>query len=211
MVAWLFRKLLRLAMNIINYGHLPEVLSTMLVAGSLLVSTANAAEKEDTLFDFSTAEQMDSWRIVNDGVMGGLSQSQMQLTGNKTAIFQGNVSLDNYGGFASVRAIPTTNKTSGHTGIRLRVRGDGRNYQLRLRTDNRFDGASYRSEFATKQDDWTVIDMPFAEMVPTFRGRVLADYPAIDPSQIEQLGFLISNKVAEPFRLEIDWIKAYTE
>jgi len=53
--------------------------------------------------------------------------------------------------------------------------------------------------------------MPFSEMVPTFRGRVLADYPAVDASQIQQLGFLISNKVAEPFRLEIDWIKAYTE
>ena len=198
-------------MSIINYSHLPEVLSTVLIASSLLISTANAAGKEEVIFDFSTADQMDSWRIVNDGVMGGLSQSQMQLTEENTAIFQGSVSLDNNGGFASVRAIPTTNKTAGHTGIRLRVKGDGRNYQLRLRTDNRFDGASYRSEFTTQQDNWTVINMPFSEMVPTFRGRVLEDQPAVDPSQIQQLGFLISNKVAEPFRLEIDWIKAYTE
>jgi len=148
-----------------TYSHLPEVLSTLLVAGSLLISTAaNAAQNEDTLFDFSTTDQMDAWRIVNDGVMGGLSQ-----------------------------------------------KGDGRNYQLRLRTDNRFDGASYRAEFPTQQGKWTVIDMPFAEMVPTFRGRVLAGYPAVDPTQIQQLGFLISNKVAEPFRLEVDWIKAYSK
>lgn len=195
-----------------TYSHLPEVLSTLLVAGSLLISTAaNAAQNEDTLFDFSTTDQMDAWRIVNDGVMGGLSQSQMVLSGENTAVFQGDVSLDNNGGFASVRAIPTTNKTAGHTGIRLRVKGDGRNYQLRLRTDNRFDGASYRAEFPTQQGKWTVIDMPFAEMVPTFRGRVLAGYPAVDPTQIQQLGFLISNKVAEPFRLEVDWIKAYSK
>ena len=199
-------------MSINTYSHLPEVLSALLVAGSLLITTAtNAAENEDTLFDFSTADQMDAWRIVNDGVMGGLSQSQMMLSGENTAIFQGNVSLDNNGGFASVRAIPTTNKTAGHTGIRLRVKGDGKNYQLRLRTDNRFDGASYRSEFSTQKGEWTVIDMPFEEMAPTFRGRVLADYPTVDPSQIQQLGFLISNKVAEPFRLEVDWIKAYSK
>ena len=195
-----------------TYSYLPEVLSALLIAGSLLITTAtNAAENEDTLFDFSTADQMDAWRVVNDGVMGGLSQSQMMLSGENTAVFQGNVSLDNNGGFASVRAIPTTNKTAGHTGIRLRVKGDGKNYQLRLRTDNRFDGASYRSEFSTQKGEWIVIDMPFEEMAPTFRGRVLADYPAVDPSQIQQLGFLISNKVAEPFRLEVDWIKAYSK
>ena len=195
-----------------TYIQLPEVFSALLIAGSLLTTTAtNAADSKDIIYDFSTADQMDSWQIVNDGVMGGLSQSQMQLSGANTAIFAGNVSLDNFGGFASVRAIPTTNKTAGHTGIRLRVKGDGRNYQLRLRADDRFDGASYRSEFSTQLGTWIVIDMPFAEMVPTFRGRVLTDLPPVDPAQIQQLGFLISNKVAEPFRLEIDWIKAYSK
>jgi monofunctional biosynthetic peptidoglycan transglycosylase len=199
-------------MNVSTYNHLPEVLSAVLIAGSLLITTvSNAESREDILYDFSDASQMDAWRIVNDGVMGGLSQSQMRLTGENTAIFEGEVSLDNYGGFASVRAIPTANKPVGHTGIRLRVKGDGKNYQLRLRTDNRFDGASYRSEFSTQQDVWTVIEVPFAEMVSTFRGRTLADYPAVDASQIQQLGFLISNKVAEQFRLEVDWIKAYSK
>ena len=198
-------------MSVNTYSYLPKAFSALLIASSLLITSAtNAANNEEMLFDFSESSQMDAWRIVNDGVMGGLSQSQMWLTDQNTAIFQGRVSLDNYGGFASVRAIQSSAKTSGHTGIRLRVKGDGRNYQLRLRTDNRFDGASYRSEFSTQQGKWTTIDMPFAEMVPTFRGRVLADYPAVDPAQVRQLGFLISNKVAEPFRLEVDWIKAYS-
>ena len=195
-----------------TYNHLPEVLSALLIASSLLISTAsNAANNEDILFDFSESSQMDAWRVVNDGVMGGLSQSQMWLTGENTAIFQGRVSLDNYGGFASVRAVKSSYKTSGHTGIRLRVKGDGRNYKLRLRTNNRFDGASYGSEFSTQQGKWTVVDIPFAGMVPAFRGRILTEYPPVDPAQVQQLGLLISNKVAEPFRLEVDWIKAYSK
>jgi len=199
-------------MSISIQNYLPEVFSTLLIASSLLIATTtSAADSEDTLFDFSTPDQINAWRIVNDGVMGGLSQSQMVMSEQNSAIFKGRVSLDNNGGFASVRTLSATFKTAGHTGIRLRIRGDGRDYQLRLRTNDRFDGASYSREFPTQQGEWTVVDVPFSDMPPTFRGRVLEDYPAVDPSQIRQLGFLISNKVAEPFRLEIDWIKAYSK
>ncbi len=190
-------------------SHFTKRIAALFLAVSLMpLSQANAVS-EITLFDFSVPTQMDSWRIVNDGVMGGLSQSQMQLSTNNTAVFRGQVSLDNNGGFASVRTVPESYNTAGQTGLRLRVKGDGRDYQLRLRTNNRFDGASYGYKFPTKQDEWTVVEIPFAQTVPTFRGRILTDYPALDAAQLRQVGFLIGNKVAEPFRLEIDWIRAY--
>lgn len=189
----------------------PQRAAAVLFTGSLLcASQASAAGGETILFDFSNARQMESWMIVNDGVMGGLSQSQMQLTDNDTAIFRGRVSLENNGGFASVRTMPLAYDTAGHAGLRLRVKGDGRDYQLRLRTNNRFDGASYRYKFATQPGEWMEVEIPFNQTVPTFRGRVLTDYPALDAAQLRQVGFLIGNKVAEPFRLEVDWVKAYT-
>lgn len=46
---------------------------------------------------------IDQWYVVNDNVMGGVSNSSMVFTENETLVFKGRVSLDNNGGFASVR------------------------------------------------------------------------------------------------------------
>ena len=54
-----------------------------------------------------------------------------------------------------------------------------------------------------------IIDIPFNKCVPVFRGRILENVEAILPDKIQQIGFLISNKQAGKFQLEIDWIKAY--
>ena len=54
-----------------------------------------------------------------------------------------------------------------------------------------------------------IIEIPFHKCIPVFRGRILKDIESILPEEIQQIGFLISNKQAENFQLEIDWIKAY--
>lgn len=42
--------------------------------------------------------------------------------------------------------------------------------------------------------------------MPTFRGRVLAGEPSLDPAKVTAVGFLISDKQAGQFRLEVAWI-----
>ncbi|MBN2419918.1 MAG: CIA30 family protein [Deltaproteobacteria bacterium] len=78
-----------------------------------------------------------------------------------------------------------------------------------MRTDNSFDGVSYRYEFRTEADTWIVINVPFHECKPVFRGRILKEIEPINPEQIQQIGFLISDKQAGKFQIEVDWIKAY--
>jgi Complex I intermediate-associated protein 30 (CIA30). len=167
--------------------------------------------QERLIFDFKNSDKIEDWRIVNDGVMGGFSQSKIVYSDSNTAIFKGTVSLENKGGFASTRTIPRPYNLDGYNGILLRVKGDGKIYQFRLRTNNRFDGVSYRYQFATDANTWMIIDIPFHECVPVFRGRILKDVEPILPEEIRQIGFLISNKQAGEFQLEIDWIKAYTK
>ena len=128
---------------------------------------------------------------------------------NSSAIFKGIVSLENNGGFTSVRTLPQFYDLDGYDGILLRVKGDGKTYQFRLRTDDRFYGISYRYKFKTQTDDWVIVMVPFDACIPVFRGRVQENVPPIVPAGIQQVGFLISNKAAEAFQLEIDWIKAY--
>jgi hypothetical protein len=82
---------------------------------------------------------------------------------------------------------------------------------IRMRTDDRFDGVSYRYEFTTEFNTWMIIDIPFHKCVPVFRGRILEDVEPILPEEIHQIGFLISNKQTGKFQLEIDWIKAYNK
>jgi monofunctional biosynthetic peptidoglycan transglycosylase len=162
-----------------------------------------------TLIDFSTPDDKENWRKINDIVMGGISQSKMIMTDDSTAIFQGNLSLENNGGFASVRTDSKDYQLAGYDGIAVRIKGDGRKYQLRLRTDDGFDGISYKAEFQTTTDKWITIELPFEEFVPTYRGRIIPDAPELAPGEIRQLGFLIADEKEGSFKLEIDWIGAY--
>jgi monofunctional biosynthetic peptidoglycan transglycosylase len=188
----------------------------MLILLNLFVNSTGLArqmsEKEKTLehmvINFKVAENRDNWLIINDGVMGGLSRSEIVFSDSGTAIFQGTVSLENNGGFASVRTTSLSENLDEYNGLSLRIFGDGKNYQLRLRTNDRFDGISYRHHFKTKPDTWMTTFIPFSNFVPVFRGRIIKDAEPLVPDKIEQIGFLIADKQAGAFRLEIEWIKA---
>ncbi len=164
---------------------------------------------EIILFDFGTLENMADWLIVNDGVMGGLSRSRFILSDSNTAIFSGNVTLENNRGFASTRTRAMQFQLDGFKGVLIRVKGDGKKYQFRIRTNNRFDGVSYRYHFETNTNQWQTISIPFNKCVPVFRGRVLRDVGPISPKDIQELGILISDEQTGEFQLEIQWIKSY--
>lgn len=149
------------------------------------------------------------WANVNDVVMGGVSDSAMQLTPDGTAVFAGNLSLKNSGGFASVRTVLERRKYADFAGFQIRVKGDGKRYSFRARNDDRFDGVVYKFDFETAPDEWIEIDLPFAGFVPSFRGRTLNDALPLDNANIVQIGLLISNKQEGAFRLEVERIEAY--
>jgi hypothetical protein len=166
-------------------------------------------KQEHLILDFRNKEEAAFWQIVNDGVMGGLSSSEIVYSENNTIIFKGTVSLENNGGFASARTVSRSYQLEDYDGILLHVKGDGKKYQFRLRTKDCFDGMSYRYQLATQADAWMIIDIPFEKCVPVYRGHILENFEAIVPGEIHQIGFLIANKRAEEFRLEIEWIKTY--
>ena len=165
-------------------------------------------QDETTLFDFEASADLENWLVVDDGVMGGRSRGEIIPGAKGTALFQGTLSLENNGGFSSVRTVLLSVNLSGYDAIETRVRGDGRTYQFRVRIDERFDGIAYRYDFDTPIDEWITVRLPLREFVPVFRGRVLADAPPLAAGQIRQIGFLLADGQNGPFRLEIDWIKS---
>lgn len=158
---------------------------------------------------FQDANEKEQWRIVNDGVMGGLSKSGIEITPAGKSVFKGDLSLENNGGFASVRRLPQDYGLEGYDGVLLRIKGDGRTYQFRVRTNSEFDGVSYQAEFETKPGEWLTAEVPFESLKPTFRGRVVPDAPALQPKDIRQIGFLLGDKRPGSFQLEMEWIQAY--
>ncbi|MEM7518294.1 MAG: CIA30 family protein, partial [Planctomycetota bacterium] len=97
---------------------------------------------------------------------------------------------------------------SGASALALRVRGDGKIYQLRLRDEEGFDGVNHCAEFLAPAGQWTEVLVPLASLEPRYRGRVLRDVPPLDRRRVRTLGLLISEKQEGPFRLEIEWIRA---
>jgi monofunctional biosynthetic peptidoglycan transglycosylase len=174
---------------------------------SLTISMNAAPPPNEVVFDFKTESASNQWQVVNDGVMGGLSKSRIRITSQKTAVFSGVVSLKNNGGFASVRSIPLSGEHRDRDVIRIRVRGDGNSYSFTVRDASTFRAASYQCAFATRPGEWQEIDLPFADFKPSWRGRALRGQPQLKPSKGDSLGFIISDKQAGPFRLEIAWIK----
>jgi monofunctional biosynthetic peptidoglycan transglycosylase len=167
---------------------------------------SQAIDPRHPVFRFDTATP--AWPSINDGVMGGLSSGRMWME-EGIAVFGGSLSMENNGGFSSVRSRPMEHHLEGKKGLVLRVRGDGRNYGIRLRTNDGFDGPSYQADLPTRAGEWIEVRVPFNSFRPTFRGRPVPGYPELDPAGIRTFGLILADKQPGDFRLELDWIEAY--
>lgn len=156
-----------------------------------------------TLFDFAAPAEADAWAPIDDRVMGGISRSRLRHDPAGHAVFEGNVSLERNGGFASVRSAPGARGRVGAQSCILEVRGDSRHFKLNLLTEDAFDGLNYQATFTPDPDRWQTLHIPLAEFRPSFRGREIAGAPALDPARIRQVGLMIAERQAGPFALAI--------
>tara|TARA_B100001564_G_scaffold122592_1_gene102306 strand:- start:523 stop:1071 length:549 start_codon:yes stop_codon:yes gene_type:complete len=147
-----------------------------------------------------------NWYIVNDDVMGGISKSYLSINEEKNLIFNGYLSLENNGGFASSRLSFNKETLTGIKSFKMRIKGDGNIYKLRLRQNNR--RASYSCDFKSLKDKWIEIDISLEDFKPSWRGYYYNDYPDLEIEEINSMGIQISDKQEGDFKLEIKYIKA---
>jgi NADH dehydrogenase [ubiquinone] 1 alpha subcomplex assembly factor 1 len=169
---------------------------------------ASLPSAQRVLFDFAAPATSGRWTSVNDDVMGGLSTGGSRMTDRGTLEFKGVVSLENSGGFASIRSGTASYDLSDCEGLVIRVRGDGHRYAVNLRTDFEITAGSYQQRFETKKDEWQEITLPFKGFEATSFGQVMRDSPKLNTAKIRSLGFTNSDKQGGPFKLEVKWIKA---
>ena len=149
---------------------------------------------ESCVFDFSSPScDLATWGALDDVVMGGVSQGSLFLR-DRQAVFAGSVSTDNSGGFSSVRTQnfdPPFN-FEGWQGMRLRVKGDGQRYKFILRNSGGWDSPAYIYSFDTVAGTWIDVEVPFEEMVATFRAKSVSDAPSFDPQRVFSFQLMLS-------------------
>lgn len=175
----------------------------LVLMGSLVMAQAPSIP----LFDFTGADAAKQWQTINDGVMGGVSEGNFRITDKKTMEFFGTLSLANNGGFASVRSKATTLGLEKGDTLVARVRGDGREYTLNLYPNRSRTAFSYRATVPTKKDEWTEIRVSLDEFEATSFGRVVREAGAVKPEEVSSVGFLLGDKKAGPFKMEVEWMK----
>jgi hypothetical protein len=209
MVCWIAGREGMTMTSILKTFPLTVGLLLMNLPDPTLIAAGSHSMGELILTDFSSSSSDLGWYVVNDNVMGGRSEGDFtQEQGELSFIGRTNTKG---GGFSSIRTQPLQLDLSNHTGIKLRVKGDGRRYTWRLATAARWRGreVSYWANFGTRNGAWSTVNIPFSDFIPKYRGYQL-DGPALDPGQITGMGLMIYDNQDGPFELRLSGVHAYS-
>ena len=171
---------------------------------------SDASWRGESIAEFDEPDLAEEWRIVNDGVMGGLSKGHVAFSDNGVMKFHGDLSLENNGGFSLVEKDGVRLNLSNDLGILLKVKGDGRTYEVRLESDALYRGrpVSFAGKFETTSGNWDQVKIPFDSFRGGWRGVDLPD-AKLNPADIRKVGIILADKQPGSFEVEIDWIRTY--
>ncbi len=186
------------------------IMNSINLISLLMISLTTHSLHSQTIASFENANELRNWDVVNDSVMGGISTSRFEQTSDGNLLFQGNLSLENNGGFVSIRNRPRSFELQNVAGFNVKARGDGRTYFLDLRVNGQRTSGSFRAAFPTQSGQWTETFLPVSKFVRQSFGRPYPDVP-LDPRDINSLGFTLSDKKPGPFKLEVAYVKAASE
>lgn len=155
------------------------------------------------ILQFNAPESVDGWTAIDDRVMGGVSTSRMTFHPDGHAVFEGEVSTDNGGGFASVRHPQLRLGEAGTVGYRLQVRGDGKRYKLNLRMDEGLNGVNYQAVFQPPAERWVDVVLLLNVFSPRYRSQPVSNAPTLCPERVCQVGWMVADGQTGAFQLGI--------
>lgn len=119
-------------------------------------------------------------------------------------LFEGEVSLDNNGGFASMRGPVRFPAQS--AALLVTVRGDGQRYKLTLKLDDSTSTPQYQAAFVAPRE-WQTLRFEAADFAASYRGRAIVA-PIVRFVDVQYIGLLISDKQSGPFKIELKDVRA---
>jgi NADH dehydrogenase [ubiquinone] 1 alpha subcomplex assembly factor 1 len=181
-----------------------------LITTVMWLSAPMMAIGEDSMqINFTDLTPMTDWKINNDVVMGGRSNSHIQLSSDQKALrFSGNVSLENNGGFAATEYQLKHAVIAGDQ-LTLVVEGDGKDYQLRLKTQHLANGQAYVVTFTTTANHTSEHHFSPNDFQASFRGRSVPNAPTLVYDDIDRIGILVAMQPG-PFVIKLQSLQINT-
>lgn len=160
-----------------------------------------------TEIDFGKGKDGATWQVVNDGVMGGVSKSTKSINAN-SLVFKGTVSLENNGGFASIRAPYGKYDLSQHENIEIKYRLSGQVASMTFDKDYPFYIPNYRLQLTDVSGNWAILNYKIADLAECYLGEPTGKKISSEiQKNIIRMGFIVANKKAGDFELEVEYIK----
>ena len=157
--------------------------------------------------DFGKTKGGQDWMVVNDGVMGGLSESTATLT-ESSLLFKGTISLKNNGGFASIRSSKGKFDLSNFRTVKIKFRSSGRDFALRLATSELYYKPNYKQNFSSSRGEWETIELKISDFKEYTMGQISGS--TMSKNNLEnvlKIGIILSDKKEGPFEIEIEYIE----
>jgi hypothetical protein len=149
----------------------------------------NSIALEPLMIDNFQSDPQLRWSYVSDQVMGGVSQGRVafkQEEGEEFAHMTGQVSTENNGGFIQLRRAIAKSSLDTATGAYLKVRGNGQQYYLHLRTSGTLLPWQYYQASFTTTDQWQIVKVPLTAFSSS--GNWLSK--TVKPSSIRSIGIV---------------------
>ncbi|NQX77125.1 CIA30 family protein [Gilvibacter sp.] len=159
------------------------------------------------LIDFGTQGNNQEWFALNDGVMGGMSSGRLNYTPT-SFVFEGQVSLENNGGFASARGPFEAMDLSGFSTVIIKYRSTGMDFALTLNNSRLWYRPNYKTSLPETDGKWKTITLDLNDFMEYRVGKATGN--AISSPVLEKiirLGLISDEKRAGIYRIEVDFIK----
>lgn len=175
---------------------------------SLLVFTLMvlASIAPEYRIDFGENTGSQDWRVLSDSVMGGLSYGRIQYMENSLQ-FKGEVSLENNGGFSSIRSHWSEMDLSRFETVSMRFKSKGQAFAFTLEKDQRWYLPYFKKEFTSDSEDWQEVTLKLSDFNEYRIGRMTENKLSKENlKDILRIGIVTNSKKKSPFELEIDYI-----
>lgn len=169
----------------------------------------NSIPPKDNILNFGNGQnQINTWVLISDNVMGGVSKSSLEYTEN-TLILKGDISLRNFGGFASVKTQFGKHDISQFKGVKIKFKSTNQKFAFTLEDSNNWTLPNYKGSFySTSSNTWeekTILFKDFKEyQVGEATGKNLEEAML---KSIVRMGIITTEKKEGPFSIEIDYIE----
>ena len=165
-------------------------------------SPSTAMSTENKHIDFGSS-MVEPWRSINDGVMGGLSEGEIAWK-DTVMLWSGQTSLENNGGFASIRGPWEHHDLRAMNRAIIRCRGNGGPFKMTLETSQRW-WMPYAYTSFNPNDDWqdVVIDVEDFSWSQAQMGDLRNVAPSQELGDVLRIGLMKYDGTAQPFELEV--------